>query len=569
MYLKNRVKIPLDTTGITRKTIRGVTYVYYTYGRTYDSSKKYTKPVCTSIGKCADDGMMYPNSNYLRFFPDAEIPEDDGDCTRSSCLRVGTFLVIRRIIAEYHLDEMLRRIIGDESGLFLDLAAYTIVAENNAGQYYPDYAYNHPLFTDGMKVYSDTKVSDFINSITRDQSISFQNEWNESHDHRERVYISYDSTNKNCQAGDLELVEFGHPKENTGAPVVNYSIAYDTNNSVPLFYEAYPGSIVDVSQLQYMMEKAKGYGYRHIGFILDRGYFSKENIHYMDKCGYEFVLMMKGMKSLVRELVLQVKGTFEEKREYSIRDYKVSGITARRQLYPSDKTERYFHIYYNEHVRGRERETFEAKIDRMAEALSQQEGRPYTGDGGVEKYFELIYSNPGTPQERFSCAREKYAVIDEEISLCGYFVLITSEKMTADEALHLYKGRDASEKLFRGDKSYLGNRSFRVQTDESLHAKIFIEFVALIIRNRMHTCLKEQASHAGKKQNYMNVPAAVRELEKIEMIRQSDRVYHMDHAVTATQKAILKAFQMDAASVRSQAMALSEDITASSRKENE
>ena len=45
--------------------------------------------------------------------------------------------------------------------------------------------------------------------------------------------------------------------------------------------------------------------------------------------------------------------------------------------------------------------------------------------------------------------RERYQVIDEEISLCGYFVIITSEKMTAADALDLYKSRDASEKLFR------------------------------------------------------------------------------------------------------------------------
>ncbi len=54
--------------------------------------------------------------------------------------------------------------------------------------------------------------------------------------------------------------------------------------------------------------------------------------------------------------------------------------------------------------------------------------------------------------------RELCDVINEEIRLCGYFVIITSEKMTAAQALELYKSRDASEKLFRGDKSYLGNK---------------------------------------------------------------------------------------------------------------
>lgn len=102
------------------------------------------------------------------------------------------------------------------------------------------------------------------------------------------------------------------------------------------------------------------------GLKFDRGYFSKENIRYKDKCGYEFVIMMKGMKELVKSLVLEVKGTFEENCAYSIRDYKVSGITVKRQLYPSDEKERYFHIFYNDRKKSSDREAVEAKIDRMS-----------------------------------------------------------------------------------------------------------------------------------------------------------------------------------------------------------
>ena len=562
MYLDFKVKIPSDSAGITRKKIKGTTYIYYSYEHNYSSEKGYTVPKSTSIGKCTDDepDLMYPNTNFLKFFPSEELPETKGGAHRSGCLRIGTYLVLRRIIAEYHLDEMIGNIIGKNSGLFLDLAVYSIIAENNAGQYYPDYAFNHPLFTDRMKIYSDSKVSAFINSITGDQSRAFLDEWNEKQDHSQKIYISYDSTNKNCQAGDIDFVEYGHPKEDTGAPVINYSVAYDRNNAKPLYYEDYPGSIVDVSQLQYMLEKAGGYGYKNVGFILDRGYFSKENIHYMDKYGYEFVIMMKGMKELVKSLVLEVKGTFEEDRRYSIRDYKVSGITVKKQLYPSDEKERYFHIFYNDRKRSSEHEAIEAKIDRMAECLHKHEGTKYEiKGGGFAKYFDLIYYNKGKKDEKFMYGRELCDVINEEIRLCGYFVIITSEKMTAAQALELYKSRDASEKLFRGDKSYLGNKGFRVHTSESVHAKIFIEFVALIIRSRFYTCLKEQMQKNGKK-NYMTVPAAIRELEKIELIRQSDREYRMDYAVTATQKEILKAFNMTAANIRTQASVMNEDL---------
>ena len=62
------------------------------------------------------------------------------------------------------------------------------------------------------------------------------------------------------------------------------------------------------------------------------------------------------------------------------------------------------------------------------------------------------------------------------------------------------------------------------------------------------------------RQNYMTVPAAIRELEKIEMTRRADGVYTLDHAVTATQKEILSAFGLEADDITKQAQALSEEI---------
>ena len=66
----------------------------------------------------------------------------------------------------------------------------------------------------------------------------------------------------------------------------------------------------------------------------------------------------------------------------------------------------------------------------------------------------------------------------------------------------------------------------------------------MIIRNKIYTCLVDEMKRLGKKPNYMTVPAAVKELEKIEMTRQTDNIYRLDHAVTATQKKILNAFGM-------------------------
>ncbi len=64
------------------------------------------------------------------------------------------------------------------------------------------------------------------------------------------------------------------------------------------FCEDYPGSIVDVVQLQIMLEKVKSYGYKDVGFILDRGYFSEANLRFMNRNSFPFVIMVKGVKKL-------------------------------------------------------------------------------------------------------------------------------------------------------------------------------------------------------------------------------------------------------------------------------
>lgn len=50
MYLDFKVKIPSDATGITRKKIKGVTYIYYAYEHNYNHEKGYMVPGIHPLG---------------------------------------------------------------------------------------------------------------------------------------------------------------------------------------------------------------------------------------------------------------------------------------------------------------------------------------------------------------------------------------------------------------------------------------------------------------------------------------------------------------------------------------
>ena len=547
MYLNTTVKIPEIKGKIITKKKGSTTYILYQYGSEYNQEKRYAVPLRAIVGKVspADTSLMFPNEKFQVYFPDAEISEELPFAYRSCCLKIGASVIIKKTIDEYKLIPMLRKRFGNDTGLILDLISYLIIEEENAGQYYPDFAFTHPLFTEKMTIYSDVKICRLLASMTKDQCIGFLDDWNKHRDHKSRIYVSYDSTNKNSEAGEIDLVEFGKAKDDKGLPVFNLSIAMDKTNRVPLFYEEYPGSVTDVSQFTFMVDKVMEYGYSKIGFILDRGYFSKENIRYIDDNGYTFIIMCKGCRALVSSLILNMRGKFETKRECAIRSYKVYGTTVRSRLYEDDIQDRYFHIYYNPSKQAGEREHLEQRIEKLRQFMERHVGKEEKFGKTYQEYFHLHYDR----KHCFQGADERSDVIERELQLCGYFCIITSENMTASQALIQYKGRDISEKLFRSDKTFIGARTERVHSSESMSSKIFIEFVALIVRNRIYNLLKEQMIRMETRQKYLTVPAAIRELEKIEMVRRNGGNYKLDHAVTKTQKIILSSFGLDETSI--------------------
>lgn len=291
--------------------------------------------------------------------------------------------------------------------------------------------------------------------------------------------------------------------------------------------------------------------------MLDRGYFSKDNIYYLEDSNYSFIMMLKGKADLVQKWVLENKGTFETNRSCNIPAYQVYGRTIGKRLFASDKAARYVHIYHSVDLEAHKRGEVEKKINQLTTFLNSHINQFREFGPGMETDFELYYDEnakkrkkkgeqhkQGQTARKFVFFEGKIAVIEMELKLCGYFVIITSEK------------------LFLSDKTFLGNHALRSRTEESATSKIFIEFVALIIRNPMYNYLKDAMKAMAKKPNYMTVPAAIRELDKIDMSRQLDGVYRLDHAVTPTQKTILKAFGLTDANVKYRAEEISKRLEA-------
>ncbi|WP_215489493.1 hypothetical protein [Lactobacillus delbrueckii] len=81
----------------------------------------------------------------------------------------------------------------------------------------------------------------------------------------------------------------------------------------------------------------------------------------------------------------------------------------------------------------------------MEAEMDKIKGREYKLPKRYEHYFKLTYH-----KDKLYGYEEREDVIERELQLCGYF----------------------SEKLFDSDKTFFGNRSFRVASSQATEAKV-------------------------------------------------------------------------------------------------
>ena len=571
-------------TFLTRKADL-VTRVYLTVQKVYIKNKQYNNNKRIAIGKLdyklppdwKETGkrptQMIPNDNYADYFPEYKwcdeeeaerVPPDtastenieiyDFEPPFSDSVKVGSYLIIKATIKKLKLRELLASSFTEtEINRIFDFVSYMVINEDNSAFHFSGYAFEHALF-ETEKGISDETLGRLFGTIDDNKINTFMEKWNESimEGHKKsdvkKVYLSADGTNSSSQAGQIDLVEYGASKIEDGNPIINMMLIVDMLSKLPISYDMYNGSINDMSECTYMLNKILEMNYMAFGIILDRGFFSKENIEYFDEHHLDFIIMAKGWKRFIRSVVLEVVSTFENKQKYYIPRYGVYGTTTKGELFDA---ERYIHVYFNPDMVGKEQnaqrekiENWEIKLVKLKQTQEHVDLRSlkYIEDFFDIKFYEKKDENDKVLKRTIVDFNRKEDEIDKEFSLSGHFVIVTSEEMDAKTALFAYKSRDINEKLNAVSKSFLGNTSYRVSDKDHLKGKGFIVFLGMIIRQSIFLSLQKEEDKKGKPVQLFEVPRAIDELEKISVIKYANGKYSQRVPLTRAQKTIIKAF---------------------------
>jgi transposase len=90
--------------------------------------------------------------------------------------------------------------------------------------------------------------------------------------------LMYDLTGFSSYSQLINLLEYGYIRDDYDLPQLNYTMIVDKEKGIPVIYDIYPGSIVDVTTLKNTIKKIEAYGMENHTLVMDRGFFSKGNI---------------------------------------------------------------------------------------------------------------------------------------------------------------------------------------------------------------------------------------------------------------------------------------------------
>ena len=473
MALNNNIKVPMPEHGAVKRRMGDKVYVYYATA-TYRNEKG--QPTCdrVSIGKFdAETGMLIPNRSYY------EVCLKTSQPITKAIFDYGVYYAFSGIVKKLGIDKELERYFPENYKEILAIAQY-MLSEGNVMHYIDEYTQTHKTYCD-TEIH-DKKCSEVFGNIRKEDILLFLRDWMKNNKTDE--YIAYDVTSISSYSKQIGEFEWGYNRDKEKLPQINMGMYYGESSRIPLYYRIYPGSISDKTHLKYMTEDQSFIESGKIRYVMDRGFYSAENLKYLTEKAHRFVIALPGSLKYVKELIskhrdeiVNVSANMLGKGLPYGKKYETTELGFRMNV----------HVYYDPTKALRDSETLYEQIEKEENELRNME-EPPDRKYHYDKYFYINRSKEG----KLGFVKNHKA-IDEALKKCGFFVIAETDfgKTTA-EILKLYRNRDVIEKSFDELKNDLDFKRVRVHNEETLHGKIFASFIALIVKSYMQNCLEEK-----------------------------------------------------------------------------
>ena len=462
----------------------GITYVYESVSY-WDKEKKQPRSKRTLIGRLdPETGEVVPTDGRGKRRSQMNI---DNPAKRGP---VPVMQTERLFFGATYLFDQIGIVTGVSADLktcfphtykqILSVAYYLILEDQNPLFRFKKWAalHKHPF---GKDIPSQ-RSTELFQSITEEAKMQFFRLQGKRR--VEKEYWAYDSTSISSYSETIKQVKYGKNKDGEKLPQINLALIFGEESGLPFYYRKLAGNIPDVKTIRELLRELDVLGYEKIKLVIDRGYYSADNINAFYKEHLKFLCGTSTALKFARDYIREI-GPDKDRYEYYNSDLElyifsktISWNYELERPYKGDtvKEERrmYLHLYFNPDKFADDGKALNRKLDSLKEELLSGKRVP-EHEKDYRKYFEI----KETPKRGISLSYKQDA-IDIARERYGFFVLISNEVKDPVTALSLYRMRDIIEKAFWNIKERLNLRRTLTSSESSLEGKLFVEFVALI-----------------------------------------------------------------------------------------
>jgi transposase len=472
----------------------GITYAYESISF-WDKEKKQSRSKRRLLGRVDErTGEILPTKGTNKRVTQAGVaaprrgPDPSTETTRYF---YGATFLLDAIGDKLGIVSDLKRCFPDDFMQILSIAYYLILESDNPLSRFPKWASLH-LHPYGKDIPSQ-RSSDLFASITEEQRYCFFRL--QAVRRTEKEYWAYDTTSISSYSESLRQVKYGMNKEHDPLPQLNLALLFGQESNLPFYYRKLPGNIQDVKTVKSMLADMDFLGLRKVHLVMDRGFYSAENINGLYKEHHKFLIGGKLSLTFIKKQLdasrdsIRQWTNYNERHEVFAASYPLKWQYTQDRPYKGDtlKAERrfYLHLYYNGEKAAEDEQRFTRQLLAWQKELQEGNRKPEHAKQ-YEKYFQ-IHETPVRGMKVVA----KQTAIDEAKKNYGYFALISNEIKDPVEALDVYRNKDMVEKAFGNLKERLSLRRLLVSSEHSLDGKLFVQFVALIYLSYIKKAMKE------------------------------------------------------------------------------
>ena len=478
----------------------GITYIYESVSY-WDREKKQPRSKRTLIGRLnPTTGEIVPTDGRgkrrAQKEDDPAVRKGPVPVARTNRLFFGATYLLDQIGEVTGLTADLKTCFPNTYKQILSIAYYLVLEDQNPLFRFKKWAaiHRHPF---GKDIPSQ-RSTEIFQSVTEEAKMHFFRLQEKRR--AEKEYWAYDSTSISSRSETLRQVKYGKNKDDDQLPQINLALVFGEESKLPFYYRKLAGNVPDVKTIQELLRELDVLGYEKIKLVMDRGYYSAENINALFKKHLKFLCGTSSALSFAKDFIREI-GSRKDHYEYYNSNLELYVFTKtiawdyeQERPYKGDvvKEDRrmYLHLYFNPDKFSDDGKAFNRRLDTLKNELLSGHRVP-EHEKDYRKYFEI----KETPKKGISLTVKQDAV-DAAHERYGFFVLISNEVKDPVTALSLYRMRDVVEKAFWNAKERLNLRRTMTSSESSLEGKLFVEFVALIYLSYIQKKMEEKGLFA-------------------------------------------------------------------------